>query len=286
MSNLRQDVTDANQLIRLTPNQLLSRVFELARDEHDEAHSHPWHQLLLPRKGMLRTRTPTDIYFIPSNRAALIPAGSVHESWALTDAQFAGIYFDPALFPYKLTECRIIEVTDFLDLLVSKSIDIGFNVENKHTDRERRILSVLMDEIAESPAVNLSVTVPDEKRLLPIVKEILTHPSSSKSLESWAKTAGASERTISRLFQKHTGLGFARWRQKVRMVSALSMLEENIPIQQIALNVGYGSASAFTFAFRQEFGLSPQRYLGGGVGSSNPSFNGSPSSSGAAVGAT
>jgi AraC-like DNA-binding protein len=45
------------------------------------------------------------------------------------------------------------------------------------------------------------------------------------------------------------------------MVSALSMLEEGQAIQNIALNVGYSSASAFIYSFRQEFGVTPQQYF-------------------------
>ncbi len=283
MSNKRQNQLQANQLIELSPNPLLTRDFQLARNEHDEPHSHPWHQLLLPRSGMLRTRTPTDLYFVPSNRAAVIPAGSIHESWALTDARFVGIYFDPGIFPGRLSDCRIIEVTHLLDGLISRILKID-SIGRRHSDRQRRLVSVLMDEIAASPGVNLSVTMPAEKRILPIATELLTHPSCSRSLASWSRTVGASERTISRLFMQHTGLSFVRWRQKVRMVSALSMLEEGIPIQDIALSVGYSSASSFIYTFRQEFGSSPQRYLGGG--SSNPSFSDRTPPPGTSVGAT
>ena len=210
---------------------------------------------------MLRTRTPSDIYFVPSNRAALIPAGVTHESWALTPAQFAGIYFDPALYPAPLTQCRIIEVTHFLDALINQALDIGEIGHQPHTVENKRMLAVLMDQLVASPVIDLAITLPADKRLLPIVQELLTTPASSKSLASWAKTVGASERTISRMFQKHTQLSFTRWRQKVRMVSALSMLEEGLPIQEIALNVGYSSASAFIYCFRMEFGVTPQQYF-------------------------
>jgi AraC-like DNA-binding protein len=206
MSNTRQDSPAANELIALSPNQLLTRVFELQKEEHDQPHNHPWHQLLLPRAGMLRTRTPTDIYFVPSNRAALIPAGVIHESWALTPARFAGIYFEPSLYPAPLGQCRIIEVTGFLDALIHQTLEIGRVIDRPHNHQEKRILAVLMDQVAASPVVDLSITVPDEKRLLPIVRELLTTPATATSLASWAKTVGASERTISRLFQKHTGL--------------------------------------------------------------------------------
>lgn len=284
MSNTSHNVLNANQLIARSPNQFLTRKFELARNEHDLPHSHPWHQLLLPRSGMLRTRTPTDIYFVPSNRAALIPAGVVHESWALTNADFVGIYFDPRLFPGNLTGCRIIEVTEFLSALIAKILEPGTRTERVYSERQQRIISVLLDEVAASESVRLSVTLPEDKRLVPIVRELLTQPSSSKSLAAWAKTAGASQRTISRLFLKHTGMTFSNWRQKVRMASALSLLEEGRLVQDIALSVGYSSASAFIYAFRQEFGASPQRYPG--YGSSKPSIRGKPPPEGASVGAT
>ena len=260
MSNNGQQVFSANELISLSPNRMIVRTFELQKDEHDEPHSHPWHQVLFPRSGMLRTRTTGKVYFVPPNRAAVIPAGTVHESWALTHAEFTGIYLDPDLFPAPITQCRIIEVTGFLGALMKEVLEPGRQSSMAHTPEHKRLISVLVDQIDHSPKINLSVTLPDEKRLLPIVQDLLTDPGSCKSLADWSNTVGASERTLSRQFRKLTGLSFARWRQKVRMISALSMLEEGQSIQEIAHHVGYSSASAFIFRFKSEFGTTPQKY--------------------------
>lgn len=260
MSNSGQNLSQANERIARTPNRLLARTFELAKDEHDALHQHPWHQVLLPRSGMLRTRTPGNVYFVPANRAALVPAGMMHESWALTDSEFAGIYIDPALFPAPLAKCRIIEVTPFLDALIGEVLELGKHWLAPHSGEQARLVRVLVDRLNASPEIDLSVTLPDEKRLQPIVNALLADASSSKSLAEWSQSVGASERTISRQFRKLTGLSFLRWRQKVRMISALSMLEEGQSIQEIALNVGYSSASAFIHSFRKEFGTTPQRY--------------------------
>ena len=239
---------------------MLVRVFELEKDEHDEPHSHPWHQVLFPRSGMLRTRTSGNVYFVPTNRAALIPAGTIHESWALTRAEFTGIYIHPDLFPAPLVDCRIIEVTIFLAALMEELLEPGKQSSKAHTPEHKRLVSVLVDQLNHSPEINLSVTLPDEKRLLPIVQDLLTHPGSDKTLAYWSERVGASVRTISRQFRRLTGFSFLRWRQKVRMISALSMLEEGRSVQETAHNVGYSTASAFIHCFKKEFGTTPQRF--------------------------
>jgi AraC-like DNA-binding protein len=261
ISTTRQIDPDANQLIRQARNALVVRRFRLARNQHDQPHSHPWHQLLFPRSGMLRTRTPDIYYFIPPNRGALIPAGVTHESWALADSEFTGIYFNPGSFSVPLRECRIIEISGFMAALIEQAIRIGEDWRNRPTAPDQRILDVFFDQLGASRRIDLAIALPDDKRLLPIVREVLATPKSTTSLSTWAETVGASERTISRIFRKKTGLTFSRWRQKVRLITALSMLEEGQATQDIALSVGYGSASAFIYCFRKEFGVTPQQYL-------------------------
>ncbi len=44
------------------------------------------------------------------------------------------------------------------------------------------------------------------------------------------------------------------------MVKAVEMLGGGCSVTQTALDLGYGSPSAFIYAFRREMGMSPQAY--------------------------
>ena len=76
-----------------------------------------------------------------------------------------------------------------------------------------------------------------------------------------SKIAGASKRTIERIFKLETGLGFGKWRQQLRLGHALSLLAGGEAVTSVAFDVGYESVSAFISAFRMTFGQTPGQYF-------------------------
>jgi AraC-like DNA-binding protein len=80
-------------------------------------------------------------------------------------------------------------------------------------------------------------------------------------LEEWSTLAGASSRTLARLFVRETGLRFVDWRHQVRLAQALVRLAHGQDIATVARVVGYDSASAFTAMFRQSLGKTPRDYF-------------------------
>ena len=55
-------------------------------------------------------------------------------------------------------------------------------------------------------------------------------------------------------------MGFAMWRQQVRLMAAISLLGEGRSITNIAYDVGYESASSFTAMFHRVLGVPPSHY--------------------------
>ena len=81
------------------------------------------------------------------------------------------------------------------------------------------------------------------------------------SAESVTEVAGASARTLARLFESETGMGFSAWRQQARLQAALARLSAGEAVTSVAYAVGYESPSAFIAMFRRALGASPQKYL-------------------------
>ena len=76
-----------------------------------------------------------------------------------------------------------------------------------------------------------------------------------------AREAGASVRTVARLFRQELGTTFAEWRQQVLLAKALSMAARRRPMAHIAAELGYASASAFTAMVRRTVGEPPSRFF-------------------------
>ncbi|MCK1977774.1 helix-turn-helix transcriptional regulator, partial [Jeotgalicoccus huakuii] len=75
-------------------------------------------------------------------------------------------------------------------------------------------------------------------------------PASKETLIELANFAGASPRTLERIFRDETGMSFTEWRHRLRLVEALEKLSEGLAVNQVASAVGYDSTSAFINAFR------------------------------------
>lgn len=103
--------------------------------------------------------------------------------------------------------------------------------------------------------------MPSDPRAARLAKRLVANPSDDTVLRDLAREAGASERTLARLWAAETGLSFGQWRTQVRLRAALPLLAEGKTVERVAERIGYCSASAFAAAFRRAVGVSPGRYF-------------------------
>ncbi|MBD5656793.1 MAG: AraC family transcriptional regulator [Candidatus Eremiobacteraeota bacterium] len=81
------------------------------------------------------------------------------------------------------------------------------------------------------------------------------------SLENVAEAAGVSRFYLSRAFGSATGRSVMRYVRGRRLSEAARALSAGAPdILELALNSGYGSHEAFTRAFSDQFGITPQAF--------------------------
>jgi len=88
---------------------------------------------------------------------------------------------------------------------------------------------------------------------------IESHFGGEITLEEVAKAAGVSRFHMTRAFGTATGHSIMRYVRGRRLTEAAKALSRGAPdILAVALNAGYGSHEAFTRAFRDEFGVTPE----------------------------
>ena len=66
-----------------------------------------------------------------------------------------------------------------------------------------------------------------------------------------------------RRFEAELGMGLRSWRRRLRVFKAIELLGGGLGVTQTAMDLGYGSTSAFVHAFRTDMGRSPQNYMRG-----------------------
>lgn len=88
---------------------------------------------------------------------------------------------------------------------------------------------------------------------------IESHFTSDISLDEIAETAGLSRYHLSRVFGMTTGHSISGYIRSRRLSgAALALIDGSSTILQVALDAGYGSHEAFTRAFREQFGMTPE----------------------------
>ncbi|MCE0494881.1 helix-turn-helix transcriptional regulator [Vibrio salinus] len=249
----------ANQLIqKYASHQLITKKIDMPAGYLDDSHSHPWHQIVFPLTGLLQSNMGHKRAIVPHNALLFIPANTVHKSVAVTDTQFFAIYLNPnALIHYGDTPKSCL-VTAFLKELLL----LLFDKRTAHQSEASiaHLLAVLNDQIETAEHYEIPLLIPEDRRLMAIFNQLRQQPDLKFTLKDWAEKVGASERTLSRLCAKEFNLSFSLWRQNIRLVLSLQLLDTGMAIQEIAVELGYASDSAYIHAFKGMFDQTPSRY--------------------------
>ncbi|MCW5621928.1 MAG: AraC family transcriptional regulator [Burkholderiales bacterium] len=84
------------------------------------------------------------------------------------------------------------------------------------------------------------------------------NPANAWTLEGLARAAGTSRSVLAERFQHLVGTSPMQYLTQWRMLLAANLLcSSNIPLARVAENVGYQTDTAFSRAFRREFGVPP-----------------------------
>jgi len=226
-------------------------------------HSHERGQLVYASDGTMTVTVHEDggdrRWVVPPDRAVWIPAGQRHSIAVSQRVRMRSLYVLAERAAELPASCRVAAVTPLLRELILRAADLPRLYDE--AGWQGRLIAVLLDELSRLPPVPLDLPQPAEPRLHRVTQALLADPGDRRSLAAWARWAGASPRTLARLFLRETGLSFGAWRQRARLLQAVARLATGQAVTTVALDVGYDSPSAFIAAFRRQFGTTPRRYL-------------------------
>lgn len=254
--------TDPDDYQRL-PRDVAGMAKSFAPGAATGAHAHERDQLLYAVEGVTRVTTGSAAWILPPDRALYIPAGTVHAVVMKGRVEMRTLYVRPGSGPGLPREAAAMEVSPLLRALVLALLDepVLYDV----AARAGLIARLILEEIARARVLALGIPMPRDARLKRLCESLLAEPGREDTLDRLAEDAGASARTLSRLFRRETGLGFSQWRQRVRFAAAMEALVGGAPVGLVARASGYASASAFTAAFRKALGVTPGSLAGAPV---------------------
>lgn len=238
---------------------IITGANDLAEGEHFLWHQHGRAQLVYARSGVMAVTTKMAVYVVPPQRAVWMPGGIRHRIDAHRAVAMRSLYIDTTLANNCPSTPYVLQVTPLLRELIMAAFALGNDY--LPDSPQSRIMQVILDQLIAQPRLELALPLPTDERLLRIIRALMADPADNSTLDEWANIAGASKRTLNRLFDKQTGLPFQCWRQQLRLQRGIELLVSGENVSQVALELGYDNASAFIVMFRRCMGMTPRHYL-------------------------
>ncbi len=237
------------------PRPIFVRVESFPAGTRVKPHRHDWEQVVYVISGVLGISTATGHHLALPQRAIWIPAGVEHAGSTSEGAEMRSLYIDSVSTGLSVPRCTVYQVPPLLRELIR--VVSGLPVEYDTTGTEGRLVQVLLDQLAALSEVPFSLPLPQDSRLARVCSGLQHSVDDPRTLGQWAEIAGMSERTLTRVFRRETGLSFRAWRQRLRLLLAVQALESGKSVTTVALDSGYESLSAFIAAFKRQFGKTP-----------------------------
>ena len=222
-------------------------------------HSHPWSQLAYSCSGVMHIETDDGTFVIPPEQALWLPPEIPHQHYCKNKVSYRSLHVDATFSEILGNKVRTLTVDPLLKSLI---LEISkWPKDYEETAQSQRFILVLLDRLAMAQSNELFMPTIKDKRLLPIIETLNQDPANKLTIEQWSGKVGASSRTLNRLFNQNYGMGFSRWKQKLRILKSLELLNSDRPLVDIAFELGYESTSAFITGFKKQLGCSPKKYL-------------------------
>lgn len=245
--------------LQQVPRPIVAWGGHYAQGDEIPAHTHPRAQLLYAVEGVMRIQTPEHMWTIPSHRALWVPPNVEHHSFMMTDLAMRTVYVS-ADIPLALgRECRAISVSGLLRELILSLLEEP--AEYPIPGRGEHLAALILTEIERGATQSVQIPWPQDRRLQTVCHLLMNTPGASRTIEEVAELAGASARTLIRLFPKETGLKYRQWVQQVQLAEAVCRLGRGENIARISAALGYANPSAFSAMFKRTFGVAPNQYL-------------------------
>lgn len=243
-----------------TPGALLTTF----RKEYSDGFVYPEHyhdcdQLAFAGQGVMTVETAEGIWILPPSRALWIPSWVRHMVRMSGTVSLRTLYLKPKLARGLPRACTVVDVSPLLKELILHICQ--FRTLNNRSQSGRRLIGMLLDLLHSSELLPLQLPRPADPRAEKVAAHFVSNPSSSQAIEEICGRAGASKRTIERLFRHDTQMTLGKWRQQLRLMHGIRLLGEGMKIAGVALEAGYSSPSAFIYMFRKLLGTTPRRYF-------------------------
>jgi AraC-like DNA-binding protein len=239
----------------------LARFYD--RGVHLGWHVHAEAQLLFASRGVMQVTTPKGRWLVPPRRAVWVPPRLEHAVDMLSDLEMRSLYIAPEWLACHPEAPRLDhEFVVAVGTLLRELVLAMFASDGADPRRVDLLAQLALFELAEAEDGATFMPMPSDARARRVAELVLAEPAGTRDLAALSRAAGASQRTITRLFPIETELTFKEWRQRARILASVEMLDSGrTPVSAVAARLGFSSAASFGHAFRQVLGITPGEFM-------------------------
>ncbi|MGU2444165.1 AraC family transcriptional regulator [Burkholderia cenocepacia] len=244
------------------PRPLAVRAQSIPARHSFPEHSHRWNQVVYAISGALTVIAEGGSFVISPEQAVWLPTGVRHRVGSLLGAEFRSLWIaDDVDNGLPCATPTVFVVSPLLKALIVEAAEISEAEEND--GYAGRITRLILDQLHRARPLSAALPWPKAGTVSALCEALYADPAGPRGPEEWGRTFGMSARTLARHFVAETGMSLRSWRRRMRLFRAVELLGGGLSVTRTAMELGYGSTSAFIYAFRLEMGCSPQAYIRG-----------------------
>lgn len=221
-------------------------------------HRHAWGEFVYSFSGVMEVKLADVHYLAPPPYGIWLPPNVEHRGLNRHEACHCSLYIAAELCGRLPRAACALTVTPLVRALLDhlRLHPPGL----PRSDEEARLLQVLVDQLANAESAGSYLPSSSDPVLAPVLAALVEDPADNRTLPELAQAAHTTERTLMRRCRRDLGMSLAEWRQRLRVVRAMPLLEAGHTVEAIALDLGYGSSSAFIAMFRKLMGITPDEF--------------------------
>ncbi len=240
------------------PAPIMFRSAHVPADGLYPRHRHAWGEFVYAFSGVMEIKLAHQHLLAPPQYGIWLPPDVEHVGMNRRAAHHCSLYVAPTHCGDMPQRACALTVSPLVRSLLDHLHQHGPNPVT--TAQDARLMQVLVDQLARATHANSYLPSSQDPLLAPVLDALRADPADKRSLAAFAQASHTTQRTLVRRCQRDLGMSLADWRQRLRVVRALPRLEAGEKVEAIALDLGYGSASAFIAMFRRLMEVTPDEY--------------------------
>ncbi|RKK04402.1 helix-turn-helix domain-containing protein [Pseudoroseomonas wenyumeiae] len=224
-------------------------------------HAHRWNQVAYAISGVLTVAVEGRSFAISPEQAVWLPTGQTHRVGSLLGAEFRSLWIADEAGAGLPGSPTVFSVSPLLQALIIEAAAI-----EGQEDRDGyagRVTDLILDQLRRAKPLPGALPWPRGGALAEVCEALYANPADPRGSEEWGQELAMSARTLARRFEAELGMSLRSWRRRLRLFKAIELLGGGLGVTQTAMELGYGSTSAFIYAFRTDMGCSPQVHMRG-----------------------